>query len=113
MNSLQEFLANRAAGFYTCGKCLCRYQSTKLEYGPQNPESRSSHCRRCWQEDNARFQEIMDSPPVGCTTATPTNDEFWAEYASAAGSSTYRPLNAFGLRTDARWYKKAGGNGDG
>jgi len=113
MNRLQQLLADRAAGRYTCGKCLCRYQSPRLEYGPQNPWSRSSHCRRCWQEENDRYQEIMDPPPFGCTTSTPTNDEFWAEYAAASRQSTYIPLNAFGLRTDVRWYKKAGGNGDG
>lgn len=111
MGTLQEFIANRAAGIYTCGKCLCRCRTMKLEYGPQNPESRSNYCRRCWQENNDRYQEILNPPPVGCRTATPTNDEFWAKYSAAY--FTQIPLNAFGLRTDVRWYKKAGGNGDG
>lgn len=81
-------------------------------YRPEDPQEKAGLCRACWTARNERVQEIIDQPAVGNVMNTPFAEDFWLEHSSDSYPEA-RHIRAVGFRTDARWYKKAGANGDG
>lgn len=64
-------------------------------------------CRKCWSDEVQREQEAADRKD-GRLSSSESYE--MSEVLPFGGWCGPAPL---GLRSDARWYKKAGGNGDG
>jgi len=102
--SLKEMRADEDAlsrvGRFRCQRCL------KTEPLPEGALF-SRYCSGCRQYDAERAEEARKAVP-GCQSS-PEAFELSTAPADLGGDSS----RIIGCRSDRRWYKKAGSNGDG
>ena len=111
MKSLRERMEERkrllSLEQMQCERCL------KIITVPENKrQQRQSLCDGCFGFDEQRRQDQKEAVPGGQSSSEAfENSDFGNPFAT--GVERINCPHIIGLRSDVRWYKKAGGNGDG
>jgi hypothetical protein len=111
MMSLRERMEERkrllAVQQMRCERCL------KIIAVPEDTKQKlQSLCDGCFGFDEQRRQEQKNGVPGGQSSSEAfENSDFGNHFQT--GVEIGRTANVIGCRSDVRWYKKAGGNGDG
>jgi len=107
--SLREMIEDRDR-LRRVGKDCCDRCGRLFTVETQRPYSGaflSGICRKCWGSDLARRAEAEQAVPGQASCS----ELFGLLDLEDTGLKSFQ--RAIGFRSDARWYKKAGGNGDG
>lgn len=111
VRTLQEMIEDRetlrVVGRVRCGRCLKTY-----ELPSNQAHAKRMICNECFAFDENRRREA-ESAVCGGLSSSPEFELSTVCNPDTEGRVVIRGPRAIGLRSDARWYKKAGGNGDG